>query len=125
MSKVGQALLNELAAILRVRRPHLPGASLGVRRRDVVELIKLVSQIVAPRREADVSNVTVLTEADNRDLAPRLRQTLDYLLTGDSEKQIARKLAISPHTVHVYVKSLYKKFDVSSRGELLARWVKR
>lgn len=57
-------------------------------------------------------------------LPPRLRQTLAGLLAGDSEKQVARRLAISPHTVHVYVKSLYRRFGVSSRGELLARWVR-
>ncbi len=58
------------------------------------------------------------------DLPPRLRQTLTALLAGDSEKQVALRLQISPHTVHVYVKSLYKRFGVASRGELLARWVR-
>jgi two-component system nitrate/nitrite response regulator NarL len=61
----------------------------------------------------------------DRPLSPRERQTLELLLAGDAEKQIAAKLALSKHTVHVYVKSLYKRFDVSSRGELLARWVKK
>ena len=56
-------------------------------------------------------------------LSPRERQTLELLLTGHAEKQIANQLSISRHTVHVYVKSLYKRFDVNSRGELLARWV--
>jgi DNA-binding CsgD family transcriptional regulator len=46
-------------------------------------------------------------------------------LTGNAEKEIASRLAISKHTVHVYVKSLYKLFGVTSRGELLARWVQR
>ena len=55
------------------------------------------------------------------DLSPRLRQTLEHLLAGDSEKQVARKLKLSPHTVHIYVKSLYRRFNVSSRGELLAK----
>ena len=54
-------------------------------------------------------------------LSPRERQTLQHLLAGDSEKQVARKLGIDPHTVHVHVKRLYKHFEVSSRGELLAR----
>ena len=58
-----------------------------------------------------------------RALSPRLRQTLERLLAGDSEKQIARHLGLSPHTVHVYVKALYRGFGVSSRGELLARFV--
>ncbi|HWE03110.1 MAG TPA: helix-turn-helix transcriptional regulator [Tepidisphaeraceae bacterium] len=56
-------------------------------------------------------------------LAPRVRQTLQRLLAGDSEKQIARHLQVSPHTVHVYVKAIYRFFNVNSRGELLARFV--
>jgi DNA-binding CsgD family transcriptional regulator len=58
-------------------------------------------------------------------LSQRERQTLELLLTGNAEKQIAAQLKISRHTVHVYVKSLYKRFDVNSRGELLARWVQQ
>ena len=54
------------------------------------------------------------------DLPPRLRQTLARLVAGDSEKQVARRLGISPHTVHNYVKALHQRFEVSSRGELLA-----
>ena len=54
------------------------------------------------------------------DLAPRLQQTLALLCEGDSEKQVAYKLGISPHTVHNYVKALHQRFDVSSRGELLS-----
>ena len=57
-------------------------------------------------------------------LAPRVRETLDRLLAGDSEKQIAARLGVSPHTVHVYVKSLYRHFDVCSRGELLSRFIR-
>lgn len=57
-------------------------------------------------------------------LPPRHVQTLQRLLEGDSEKQIARHLGVSPHTVHVYVKALYRHFDVSSRGELLARFIR-
>ena len=57
-------------------------------------------------------------------LAPRVRQTLGRMLAGDSEKQIASHLGVSPHTVHAYVKSLYRHYDVCSRGELLARFVR-
>jgi hypothetical protein len=57
-------------------------------------------------------------------LPTRLRQTLQGLIKGDSEKQIAFKLGISQHTVHVYVKQLYKRLRVSSRGELMAKFMR-
>lgn len=56
-------------------------------------------------------------------LSPRMQQTLERLLVGDSEKQIANQLGLSRHIVHVYVKALYRGFNVSSRGELLARFI--
>ena len=54
-------------------------------------------------------------------LPPRLSQTLDELLQGKSEKEIALRLELSRHTIHNYVKALHQRFGVSSRGELLAR----
>jgi DNA-binding NarL/FixJ family response regulator len=56
-----------------------------------------------------------------RPLPPRLRRTLERLLLGESEKQVARALGISQHTVHEYVCGLYRHFSVNSRAELLAR----
>jgi DNA-binding CsgD family transcriptional regulator len=59
--------------------------------------------------------------SDERDhLSPRERETLHFLMAGDSEKQVARKFGVSRHTVHVYVKRLHTWFGVASRGELLA-----
>jgi DNA-binding CsgD family transcriptional regulator len=58
-------------------------------------------------------------------LAPRMKQTLDALVDGKSEKEIAQLLGISPHTVHNYVKALHQRFNVSSRGELVAAVNKR
>jgi DNA-binding CsgD family transcriptional regulator len=57
------------------------------------------------------------------DLTPRLRETLEYLLNGDSERHTALKMSLSVHTVHDYVKLLYAHFGVSSRTALLARWI--
>ncbi|MDB5553457.1 MAG: Transcriptional regulator, LuxR family protein [Rhizobium sp.] len=57
-------------------------------------------------------------------LPPRLSQTLNRLVRGDSEKQVAMQLGLSRHTIHVYVKQLYKRLSVSSRGELLAKFVR-
>jgi DNA-binding CsgD family transcriptional regulator len=60
-------------------------------------------------------------EDANKELSPRLSQTLEGLLQGSSEKQIAFALGLSQHTVHHYVQALHKRFDVASRAELLAK----
>ena len=66
-----------------------------------------------------------VAEPSVADLSPRQLQTLDRLLRGDSEKQIAGALKLSQATVHEYVTGLYRHFKVSSRGELMARFVGR
>jgi DNA-binding CsgD family transcriptional regulator len=57
-------------------------------------------------------------------LSPRLSQVLEGLRQGLSIKQVAHRLGLSIHTVHDYTKDLYRRFGVSSRGELLALWLK-
>jgi len=56
-------------------------------------------------------------------LPPRLRRALQRVLRGESEKEIARHLRLSQHTVHEYVGELYRRFGVCSRAELMAKWV--
>ncbi|TPV92886.1 MAG: response regulator transcription factor [Myxococcales bacterium FL481] len=63
---------------------------------------------------------------DPRNLAPRklppyLRNTMNALAKGQSEKEIADHLGVRPTTVHGYVKTLYRTFRVHSRPELMAR----
>lgn len=57
-------------------------------------------------------------------LSRRLRQTLAYLVEGDTEKQVAARLGVSHATAHQYVTALYRRFGVNSRGQLLAHVVK-
>jgi DNA-binding CsgD family transcriptional regulator len=56
-------------------------------------------------------------------LSPPQRQVLRRLLRGESEKQIAAGVYRSPHTVHSHIKAIHDAFGVSSRGELLARFI--
>ena len=55
-------------------------------------------------------------------LPPRQRQTLQYVLAGNREREIAATLGLSVNTVHDYVKALHRHFGVSRRDELLTRW---
>jgi len=47
------------------------------------------------------------------------------LLEGRSEKEVASALKLSARTVHDYVMMLYEHFQVSSRAELLAYFIRR
>lgn len=80
---------------------------------------------VEARDEVTTSSNLVAARGIADALPPRLRQTLDLLLAGDAEKRIALKLGLKQSSIHSYVKVLYKRFDVSSRAELLAKFVAR
>jgi DNA-binding CsgD family transcriptional regulator len=71
----------------------------------------------------------VLVSPDDRfsptRLPPRVRETLQCLQEGDSEKQAAARMGLSVPTVHQYVTALYRHYQVSSRAELLARVLRR
>jgi DNA-binding NarL/FixJ family response regulator len=58
-----------------------------------------------------------------KDLSAREREILLLLLSGDSEKEIARSIHRSAHTVHTFIQKLYRIFQVSSRGELMAQFI--
>ena len=78
------------------------------------ELGAMVGGALAPADEPNPSS-----------LPRRQRQTLDLLLDGLSEKQIAARLGLSRPTVHEYITALYRRWGVSSRGELMGRFVGR
>ncbi|MEM6394591.1 MAG: helix-turn-helix transcriptional regulator [Planctomycetota bacterium] len=64
------------------------------------------------------------TEALAR-LSPRENEVLDRLLDGMAPKEIAFNLGLSTHTVYSHTKALHRKLEVSSRSELLARFIAR
>ena len=55
------------------------------------------------------------------ELAPRLRRLAGYLTTAMSQKQIAREMGLSYHTVRSYTKELYGSLRVGSREALAAK----
>lgn len=103
---------------LLIDRPH--GADrFGPRE---VALLKLLHDEIAP-----LVGVRLTTEEHlSKDgLSKRLRETLSLLLEGYSEKQAASELKLATRTIHDYVTMLYQHFNVSSRAELLAYFIKR
>ena len=112
-SKLGN--MKSLVQIVQTAAREGADDSVERKRRMVADLCKLVGKQLGQPVQREVG----------QGLSPRLRQTLQHLLDGDGEKQIARKLGLSPHTVHIYVKALYKHYDVCSRSELLSRWIQK
>ena len=54
---------------------------------------------------------------------PAEHRILSLLLTGQSEKEIAEQLRIGAGTTHNHITSIFKKFGVRSRAELMALWL--
>ncbi|APW63912.1 helix-turn-helix transcriptional regulator [Paludisphaera borealis] len=98
----------------------------GRRRRDFdareLRLVRETAAVLAPLVGGPLAR---FTDPSPRDLPPRARQVLACLLEGDGDKQAAARLRLSPHTVNQYVKLIFRHFGVSSRTELLARWIRR
>jgi len=77
--------------------------------------IDLEDETDDPRR---VRKLTAFEEAAAV-LSPAQRRVLRGLLRGDSEKQVAHELGVSPHTVHNHIRAIYRALKVHARSELL------
>ncbi|MGN6556266.1 MAG: response regulator transcription factor [Verrucomicrobiota bacterium] len=62
--------------------------------------------------------------AEMENLSRRERELLTGLAKGQAYKQIAEELGISIDTLRDYVKSVYRKLHVHSRGEAVAKFTK-
>jgi DNA-binding NarL/FixJ family response regulator len=68
----------------------------------------------APVAAQPVAPLTVDAESG---LSPRESEVLSYIAKGFSFGEIAKLLAVSPHTITAHVKKIYQKLAVHSRGE--------
>ncbi|WP_309921257.1 MULTISPECIES: response regulator transcription factor [unclassified Arcicella] len=75
----------------------------------------LFSRIAQKTKEKEAIIEGVLTK--------RELDVVDYLLKGQSYKEIADKLFISYSTVNDHIKKIYSKLEINSKGELLALFI--
>ena len=94
------------------------GSKFQLRQRRIMRLCHLGLLRLYRGSQGDAARDDAIT-----DLPPRVAQTLDLLLLGDSPREIATKLYISAHTVNDYTKILYRRLNVVSRGQLLSKFV--
>ncbi len=59
---------------------------------------------------------------DGDDLSPREQEVLELLARGYLYKEIAERLNISVPTVNTYVRRIYEKLHVRSRGQAVAKY---
>lgn len=124
-----------LALVARARavadgRERVP-ARLRMRDRRGRWLVLHASSLTGPGSPDGGSVAVVIEAAKSAEIAPiiieaysltgREREVLGSIARGGSTSEIAAELFLSPHTVRDYVKTVFDKVGVSSRGELVAR----
>lgn len=86
----------------------------------------VLAQPLGDRLLAGRVAVTALpAEGGDEPLTSREHEVLDLLGQGLSNKQIARRLAISEHTVKFHVSALYAKLGATSRTDAVSRGARR
>ena len=76
-----------------------------------------VGVVVEPAKSAEIAPIVI----EAYGLSPRERDVLRAIARGSSTPDIAAELFLSAHTVRDYIKSIFEKVGVSSRGELVAK----
>jgi len=57
-------------------------------------------------------------------VSPRQREIMLLLATGLSDKEIAARLQVSPHTVRTHLQRLYAQHGLRNRAEAAATWTR-
>jgi len=76
-----------------------------------------VAVVVEPAKSTDLAPIII----EAYGLTPRERDVVRAVAQGLSTPEIAAELFLSAHTVRDYIKSVFEKIGVSSRGELVAK----
>jgi DNA-binding NarL/FixJ family response regulator len=73
--------------------------------------------VIEPAQASEIA--PIITRA--YELSPREQEITQLIARGLGTADIAEQLFLSAHTVRDYVKAIFEKVDVSSRGELVAK----
>ena len=76
-----------------------------------------VTVVVEPAKSNDIAPIII----EAYGLAPRERYVVRAIARGLPTPDITAELFLSPHTVRYYIKSVFEKVGVSTRGELVAK----
>ena len=98
--------------VLEVAGAHRPAVALRNGDWGLVE-----TALTTPRDKSPTPKIGVLT---GKLLSERERNIINLMAQGNSDKEIARSLAISPETVKTYVRRIFVKLNVYKRTRAVA-----
>lgn len=90
----------------------------------IIEAIITVSRggsYMSPAIARKVVNYFAPRASKEGELTPRQHQIVEAVVEGLSYKLIADKLLISTDTVRDHIKKIYRKLEINSKGELIAK----
>jgi len=93
---------------------------------DIDDALRAASALMEPRPERPAGNgFDSISEAPVAMLTPREVEILTALGEGLSNKEVARALGISAHTVKFHLETIFRKLDVTSRAEAVAKGLRQ
>jgi ATP/maltotriose-dependent transcriptional regulator MalT len=112
---------------LHITRPGHEGEQAGLVSRDAspaqidAALRAVAAGLIVRPRERDLGFAAMTEGAGTSPLTPREVEVLTLISEGLANKEIARKLDISLHTVKFHIESIFRKLGVRARAEAVAR----
>ena len=88
------------------------------RRRECAEVDERVALTRAAELRATGERIRRRTDADTSQLTPQELQVARAVSQGLTNREAAAQLFISPRTVDHHLRSVYRKFGITSRAEL-------
>jgi len=98
---------------------------------DLIQTQTAVLSMIMPHLDAALRGVECLPNPDKkiddsrvmRIISERECEVMNLVLLGQTNSEIAKILFISPNTVKNHLKTIFKKMEVSSRAEAVARYM--
>ncbi len=89
---------------------------------EIVSVVSAGGAIITPTIALRVfSSFRRIPEASGPELTDRERQVLQLMVKGKTIHSVAEFLGLSDHTIHGYVKSIYRKLNVHNRAQLATK----
>lgn len=80
----------------------------------------VVSPEIIPMVISTVSNLAKHQENPKKSITPREKEIINHLVSGNTNKQIAKSLNISENTVKNHVSNVLEKLEVKNRSNLVS-----